>query len=162
MAYHPNRLVDFVSVSRLPRRSAAPTIVLLSVLAAGCGDATAPVDVPVHFSHAAGAETVWGPVTVVRDAGSPTEFTTTITGIDFAAYGPPFVMHVEVPEDAAPTHAAEVWLDGRQIFGTWRFSGAGFSLTRTVTVTNGSELLVILRGAPGAALTVWIEGTPLD
>lgn len=151
-------------IARAPgyRRS---TLLLATLVAAACnGDsATAPRgsarSTPVSFAATAPGASVFGPELFVRSTGSPNGISRTLAPDALANALPPFTLHIRNgPSEMARASSAVVMIDGIVVAGPSDFSRNSTGFDRTVDLKAGSEITVQMRGAPGSAIELIIEG----
>lgn len=134
------------------------------ITAFGCTDGTTSPRVAPDAQSAAQATSVSTAIHVlepeqfVRSVGAPVAVRRTISAGALTNVDPPFTLHVVNGPADNRVSSAEVSIDRAAVVRPSDLSQDVAAIERTVDIEPGSIITVELRGSPGSAIELWIDG----
>ena len=150
-----------------PRSPAVAALALLFGVGACMDGGTSPSAEPVgRAAPSVGASVaslpVFGPERFERGTASPIRVSRVLGPDVRSAFASPFTLHVVNGDAARRASSAVVTIDGDVVVRPSDLSPDVPSFVRRVEVSDGSVVSVEVRGIPGSAVTIWIDGVPKE
>jgi hypothetical protein len=105
---------------------------------------------------------VFGPERFERGTGAPVALSRVVGPGIRSAFDPPFTVHVANGDGGPRASSAVVMVDGKVVVRPSDLSPDVSSLERPVDLGDRMDLSVEVRGIPGSAVTIWIDGVPKE